>query len=272
MVCWVPRQAIGRTPTPPTKSWRGHDMTPNQGSGTFTWAADVLADEQMVLPLDKDIDMGAASVVGCAVMTGAGAALNAAQVRPGDSVAVFGAGGVGLSTIGACWALGAIPIIVVDVTDEKLEFARQFGATHLINATKEDPIAKIRELMGATGGVDFAFDTIGVKSAAEGVLQVARPRRRGEPRPGGCAVYVGVPHGPAPQLDQQQLVNGKQARGAVGGFCEPDKDFPTFIRWHRDGKLPLDKLVSRRYSLDQINEACADLRAGKIAGRAIVEF
>src|SRR5205085_9505666 len=135
-------------------------------------------------------------IIGCAVMTGAGAALNAAQVRPGHSVAIIGAGGVGLSVVQACANLSAYPIIVVDLAEEKLEFARKFGATIGINARNEDPVARVRELMGGelASGVDFAFDAIGSGRTMEQILHMARARRPGE-RDGGVAVLVGVPHG-----------------------------------------------------------------------------
>jgi Zn-dependent alcohol dehydrogenase len=213
------------------------------------------------------------SIIGCAVMTGAGAALNAARVRPGDSVAIIGVGGVGLSVVQACANLSAYPIIVVDLADDKLEFARQFGATIGINARTEDPVARVRELMGGepTSGVDFAFDAIGIGQTMEQILQMARGRQPGE-RDGGVAVLVGVPHGQLPTLPMHMLFGGKVYRGAPGGCSTPDRDFPLLVRWMQAGKLPLDLMVTRRYALEQVNEACDALARGEIAGRAIIEF
>jgi Zn-dependent alcohol dehydrogenase len=206
-------------------------------------------------------------------MTGAGAALNSAQVRAGNSVVVIGAGGVGLSGIQACANLSAHPIIVVDLTEDKLEFARKFGATIGINARNEDPVAKVRELMGGepTSGVDFAFDAIGSGRTMEQILHMARARRPGE-RDGGVAVLVGVPHGETPPLPMHMLFGGKVYRGAPGGCSTPDFDFPLLVRWFQQGKMPLDLMVTRRYGLEQINEAGDALAKGEIAGRAIVEF
>ena len=134
----------------------------------------VLQAVSRTVPLDKDVATDVTSIIGCAVMTGAGAALNAAQVRPGNSVVIIGAGGVGLSVVQACANLHAYPIIVVDLSDDKLEFARKFGATIGINARTEDPVARVRELMGGelTSGVDVAFDAIGIgqKHGVAGVL------------------------------------------------------------------------------------------------------
>src|SRR5919205_1276301 len=150
MVTWVQRNATRSTPrpTPPVVNYKGQQI--NYGApaftGTFTWSRDTVADQQMVVPLEKGVATDVTSIIGCAVMTGAGAALNAAQVRPGQSVAVIGVGGVGLSIVQACANLSAYPLIVVDLADEKLEFAKQFGATHFVNASREDAVQRVREL------------------------------------------------------------------------------------------------------------------------------
>src|SRR5918912_1415195 len=277
MVTWVQRNATRHTPrpTPANVTYRGQQVLfgAPAWTGTFTWARDTVADQQMVVPLGKDVATDVTSIVGCAVMTGAGAALNAAQVRPGNSVAVIGAGGVGLPIIQACANLSANPIIVVDLTDEKLEFAKKFGGTIGVNARKEDPVERVRQLMGGepTSGVDFAFDAIGIGRTMEQILHMARFRQPGE-RDGGVAVLVGVPHGEMPTLPMHMLFLGKVYRGAPGGCSTPDRDFPLLVRWYREGKLPLDLMVTRRYKLEQINEACDALARGEIAGRAIVEF
>jgi Zn-dependent alcohol dehydrogenase len=277
MVTWVQRNATRSTPrpTPARVTYKGEDVKFGAPAftGTFTWSRDTVADQQMVVALEKGVATDVTSIIGCAVMTGAGAALNAAQVRPGCSVAIIGAGGVGLSVIQACTNLSADPIIVVDLTDEKLSFARKFGATIGINARAQDPVERVRELMGGemSSGVDFAFDAIGSGRTMEQILHMARSRRPGE-RDGGVAVLVGVPHGETPPLPMHQLFGGKVYRGAPGGCSTPDHDFPLLVRWFKQGKLPLDLMVTRRYGLEQINEACNALAHGEIAGRAIVEF
>ncbi len=277
MVTWVQRNATRATPrpTPANVTYKGqpvHFGAPTF-TGTFTWSRDTVADQQMVVPLDKDVATDVTSIIGCAVMTGAGAALNAAQVRPGNSVVIIGAGGVGLSVVQACANLHAYPIIVVDLSDDKLEFARKFGATIGINARTEDPVARVRELMGGelTSGVDVAFDAIGIGQTMEQILHMARGRQPGE-REGGVAVLVGVPHGQMPTLPMHMLFGGKIYRGAPGGCSIPDRDFPLLVRWFKEGKMPLEEMVTRRYSLEQINEACDALARGEIAGRAIVVF
>jgi len=273
MVTWVPRGATRGTPPPVPANVTYKGQTVKYGApaytGTFTWSRDTVADQQMVVPLEPGVATDVTSIIGCAVMTGAGAALNAAQVRPGQSVAIIGVGGVGLSIVQACANLSAYPLIVVDLADDKLDFAKKFGATHGVNARNEDPVAKIRELTG--GGADVAFDAIGLKVTMEQVLQAVRDRLPGE-REGGTAVVVGVPHGEPAMPEMGMIFRGKVYRGAPGGCSTPDRDFPLLVRWFKEGKLPLDLMVTRRYTLEQINEACDALQRGEIAGRAIVEF
>ena len=273
MVTWVPRGAAPGlpAPTPAAVTYKGAPL--NFGApvytGVFTWAETVALDQQFVVPLPPGVATDVTSIVGCAVMTGCGAAINAAMVRPGDSVAIIGAGGVGLSIVQACANLGAYPIIAVDLTAEKLDFARQFGATHGVNAAEGDAVERVAEMTG--GGVEFAFDAIGVGRTIEQALMMARPRRLGD-REGGTAVLVGVPHGELPQVPVRMLFGGKVYRGAPGGSSRPDRDFPMLVRWFQEGRLPLDLMVTQRYRLEQINEACEALQNGAIAGRAIVEF
>jgi Zn-dependent alcohol dehydrogenase len=241
--------------------------------GMYTWCEHTVVDQQMLVKLGKDVATDVTCIIGCAVLAGCGAALNAAQVRAGQSVAVFGGGGVGLSIVQACKNSGASPIMVVDLSDEKLEFARQFGATIGINASQVDPVARIREIMGGTpsSGVDFAFDAIGVAKTTEQVIQAARGRQIWE-REGGTAVIVGVPHGQPAVPDMYQIAAGKVYRGAPGGIGWPERDYPRYVQWYKEGKLPLDLLVSQRYTLEQVNEGCDALAHGQIAGRAIITY
>ena len=273
MVTWVQRGAAPNLPRPSIAAVTYQGAPINYGApvftGVFTWAETVIVDEQFVVPLDAGVATDCTSIVGCAVMTGCGAVLNAAQVRPGNSVAVIGVGGVGLSIVAAAANMGAYPLIAVDLTDDKLAFAKRFGATHGVNAANEDAVDGIRRL--SNGGVDFAFDAIGVGKTMEQVLLAARPRVPGD-REAGTAVLVGVPHGEPPNLAMNLIFGGKVFRGAPGGSSRPDRDFPIFIRWFKEGRLPIDQMVTARYRLEQINEACDALAHGQIAGRAIVEF
>jgi Zn-dependent alcohol dehydrogenase len=274
MLTWVQRDRFESTPdpTPWPARYRGKQVRHGDRSptGVFTWAEVTIADQQYVVKLtDAEAPTDVTSIVGCAVMTGCGAVVNSARVRPGDSVAVIGAGGVGLCVLQAAYNMGAYPIMVVDLTDEKIAFAKQFGASIGINASREDAVARIVEI--TRGGADFVFDAIGLGKTTEQMLAATRPGMNGL-KDGGTAVLVGVPHGDPPTINPRDLFVGKIFRGAPGGSCRPDRDLPMFIRWFREGRLPLDRLVTRRYTLDQINEACNALAHGEIAGRAIVEF
>jgi Zn-dependent alcohol dehydrogenase len=276
MVTWVPRAPSANAPAPhaPELTYGGSPIAfgAPAWTGVYTWADSVLVDEQFVVGFgadDSDPPMDVTAIIGCAVMTGCGAVLNSAGVRTNDSVAVFGAGGVGLCVIQAAANAGASPVIAIDLTEEKIAFAKRFGATIGINAAQVNAIEAVRAASG--GGVDFAFDAIGVASTMEQILLAARPGQIGV-SDGGTAVLVGVPHGDPPNIPVRHLFGGKIYRGAPGGSSRPEHDFPIYLRWLREGRLPLTELVTRRYRLEEINEACASLEQGEIAGRAIIEF
>ena len=156
-----------------------------------TWAQDVLTLGDFVIPIPTDAPKDVSCIIGCAVLTGAGAVLHTVRVRAGDAVAVFGAGGVGLSAIQMAEILGAYPVIAVDLQDDKLEFAKEFGATHLINATQTNPVDAIRDI--TSGGVEYAFDTIGYRATNLQILEATRPGGTGPYNRGGSAVLVGMP-------------------------------------------------------------------------------
>ncbi len=267
IVTWVPRTPIKGRPAPQPTGVTYHEEVVH--GNVYTWGQDVLTSAEYVIPISKDDPTDVSSIVGCAVLTGAGAVLNTARVRPGNSVAVFGVGGVGLSAICMASILQAYPIIAVDLKDDKLEFAKQFGATHGVNASREDPVKAIHEI--TNGGVDFAFDAIGVRKTTEQILPATRGGGPGADNHGGMAVLIGMP-GKELTIDPGLFMfHQRQYRGSLGATY-PDKDFPMFLRWHREGKFPLDKLVTRRYKLEDINEACDALQSGEILGRAIIEY
>ena len=266
IVTWVPRTPP-RDRTPPTPTGVTYREELVHGP-VFTWSHDVLTSGELVVPISKDDPTDVSSIVGCAVLTGAGAVLNTARVRPGDTVAVYGVGGVGMSAIQMAAILEAYPIIAVDLRDDKLEFAKQFGATHGVNASQEDPVEAIKELTG--GGVDFAFDAIGLRVTNEQILPSTRAGGPGADNHGGMAVLIGIP-GKEMTINPRLFFQQRIFRGSLGATY-PEREFPMYLRWHREGKFPLDKLVTRRYKLEQINEACDALEGGEILGRAILEF
>jgi Zn-dependent alcohol dehydrogenase len=281
LVTWVPR-----TVEPGDRAPAGVRLDLADGSvaatgNVFTWADHTIADERYVVKAPPGTPKDLGSVIGCAVMTGAGAVLHTAPVQPGDSVAVFGVGGVGLSAVAAAAVAGADPVIAVDLSDEKLAMAARFGATELVNGSQGDAVEAVRALTRRPGirdmggqevsGVDFAFDCIGVPSTMAQILAAVRPGAFGYQR-GGTAVLVGVPQTTLELDTRDLLIHEKRYIGSIGGSCSPDRDFPTLVQWHRDGRLDLAALVTERFTLDQINEATTALDEGRISGRAILEL
>ena len=275
MVTWVPRSPQATYRAPAGASLTFGDGTTATGN-VFTWATHTVADELYVVKAPEATPKYSGAIIGCAVMTGAGAVLHSAEVKEGQSVAVWGVGGVGLSAIAAAHNAGANPIIAVDLEDEKLEMAKRFGATAGVNARTGDAVDGVRKLSPGTrptdlGGVDFAFDCIGRVVATQQAIAAVRRGHTAETR-GGSAYLVGVPTEPVLVDSIDLLLGEKRFIGSLGGSCIPDEDFPLFVSWYEAGKLDLDSLVTARYPIDEINQACADLQAGKIAGRAILDF
>lgn len=277
-VTWLPRgvQPPDRRPMP-AQVTQG-DGTVATSQGVFTWTDHTIADEIFIVPLPDDAPADVTAIVGCAVMTGAGAVMNTARVTPGSSVAVFGVGGVGCSALSAAKALGADPVIAVDITEEKLEFALCHGATIGVNASECDPVARIHELTPREGldlmgmpcsGVDFAFDCVGA-AVAQVVPSLRSKRWATDER--AVAVLVGIPS-VAPDIDIGSIMMQEQhLTGSIGGTSHPERDFPIFMDWYRRGDLDLDGLVTQRFALDEINEAVDALDNGRIAGRSILVF
>ncbi len=279
-VTWLPRgvQPPDRRPAP-AQITQG-DGTPAVSQGIFTWADHTIADEMFIVPMPDDAPDDVTAIVGCAVMTGAGAVMNTAGVTAGSSVAVFGVGGVGCSALSAAKALGADPIIAVDLNQEKLDFALRHGATIGVNASDCDPVAQIHDLTPQEGldfmgmscsGVDFAFDCIGAETTlGQVVLSLRKKRWASDER--AKAVLVGIPMS-VPAVDiADMLLHEKQLTGSIGGTCHPERDFPIFMDWYRRGDLDLDGLVTQRFALDEINEAVDALENGRITGRSILVF
>ncbi len=207
-----------------------------------------------VLPIDKDVGFQAAALVGCGVTTGVGAAIKTAQVHPGATVAVFGCGGVGLSVIQGARIAGAKQIIAVDISEEKMALAMEFGATHKV-APSDRPA---KEIMGLTNGigVDFAFEVIGLTATIEQCIRAARR--------GGKAVLVGVG-----SMEEKFAVNNlilpltsRTIQGCMYGSVNFKTDFPMYLDFYRNGLLDLDRMVTRTYTLDEAPQAFTDLESG----------
>ncbi len=232
------------------------------GVGTFSQYNTV--SERSVLPISPKIPFEVAAVVGCSVMTGAGAVLKKAKVEPGSSVAVVGTGGVGLSVIMGAVLANATQIIAIDILDNKLDKAKQLGATHTINAKKEDPVKKVMEITGGIGA-DYSFEVLGT---VETSLTTYRLIRRG-----GSAVILGIPDLEAKlslPLYEIPLME-KSILGSYYGSGNLPVDLPMFLDLYQIGRLPLDKMITQRYRFEDINQGFADMEAGKNA-RGVVIF
>lgn len=246
----------------PTQPDRVEPMNRLNGLGTF--ATETIVPQDVVIPIDKEIPLPQAALVGCGVMTGVGAALNTAKVQPGKSVAVFGCGGVGLNVIQGAAIAGAEPIIAVDLAANKLELGKQFGATHIVNASQTDPVEAIRELTGGQG-VHYAFEAIGlVPDPFKQSILCTRKR--------GITVYVGhAPENTPVDFDARILMPEKMVIGSMYGTCRPRVDFPRLLNLYRAGKLKLDELVTRTYRLEDVNNAFEALRKGEVA-RSVLDL
>jgi len=217
----------------------------NHHSGLSVMSEYVVVDRGSVVVIDRSVPLADAAVFGCAVMTGVGAVMNTAHIRPGDSVAVLGMGGVGLCGIMGARLAGAGTIIAVDREPAKLEVAASVGATHMVCARDADCVEQVRELTG--GGVDYAFDQAGTTDS----MALAYPMVRY----GGTVVVTGLPPAKAQfSVDQADLVSQeKSIRGSFQGSCVPVRDIPRFIRLYQEGRLPVNRLIDGHIGFDQVN-------------------
>src|SRR5881296_3599458 len=210
--------------------------------------------EESVIPIRKDAPLDVVCLVSCGVLAGAGPVFNRAKVPPGASVAVFGCGGVGLNTIQAARLVGAGQIIAVDVVKQKLAWAEEFGATHVVDASKEDPVARVQALSGRSG-VDFAFEVVGTQRTVEQALLSTHR--------GGTCVVVGVsPAGTRLSIDPGMLLQQRVLTGTSFGGGHQRTDVPLLLDLFMDGKYQLKELVSRRLPLAELNHAFDLMKRG----------
>ena len=249
---------------PSSRPLLGDTGTPvDQLTGLGTFGTHTVVPEVAAVRIDEDVPFAQAALLGCGVVTGVGAAINTARVQPGASVAVFGCGGVGLNCMQGSAIAGASTIIAVDLLDGKLELAREFGATHTVNASREDPVDRIKELTGGAG-VDYAFEAIGLVEAPF-VQSILCTRNR------GLTVWVGhAPDNTAVSIDAKALAYEKMVMGSLYGSARPQVEFPRLLDLYKAGKLKLDELVSRRFPLDEINTAFDVLGKGEVARSVII--
>jgi len=242
------------------RRWRG-DGVLHHHLGVSAFAEQVVVSAHSAVKVDADLPFEVAALFGCAVLTGVGAVLNAAHVQPGESVVVFGLGGVGLAALLGARYAGADPLVAVDVVADKLERARELGATHAIPGGPQ-AVEQIREATG--GGAMHVIETVG--SAAVLAEAYAATRR------GGTTVTVGLPH-PEQQLSipaVSLVTEEKTLRGSYLGSSVPARDIPRLVDLYREGRLPVDRLLTHRLALDELNEGFDRLARGEAVRQAVV--
>lgn len=244
-------------------SYSCHGETINAG-GVTTFNEYALVSENRVVPLPEGVPMDVGVLFGCAVPTGAGIVLNEIKPIDGSSIAIFGLGGIGMSALMATLLFRCAKVIALDVVPAKLALAREFGATDTINAADGDVLQHVLRLTDGKG-VDYAVDASGRTSSIELAFSAVR-------RGGGLCVFASHPdQGSRISIDPYELICGKQIRGSWGGGSSPDLDIPRFGELFRQGRLPLGRLLTKRYTLAQINEALDDLEHGRV-GRPLIEI
>lgn len=245
---------------PPRVTQGDVPVEPFVGLGGF--AEHILVDRSAVVTLPDAMPLDRACLLGCAVVTGLGAVRHTAQVRSGETVAVIGCGGVGLNVIQGARLVGASRIIAIDRLPAKLDRARLFGATDVVDASSTDPVAVVRELTGS--GVDHVFDVVGLTSTLAQGFAMLDTR--------GLLTMVGVPH-PDVRLDVPavDLLLEKRIQGTKMGSTRFRLDIPLYAQMYLDGRLMLDELISERVSLNDVNAALADLD-NPIGARAVLTF
>jgi alcohol dehydrogenase len=230
--------------------------------GVSAFADYCVVNRGSLVKIDNQLPFDEAALFGCAVLTGVGAALNTADMFPGAKVAVVGLGGVGLNALFGAKVGGASEVIAIDVHDDKLELAKQLGATAVVNAKDEEAVKKVKEI--TDGGVDFGFEMAGSVQAMELAYRITRR--------GGTTVTAGLPHPEArwPLQHVNLTAEERTVKGSYVGSCVPTRDVPRFIDLYRKGMLPVNKLMSDHISLEQINEGFDRLASGHTVRQIIM--
>lgn len=240
--------------------WNGRKV--NAGGITTFANFSVIAENRLTV-IPEGLSLRHAALIGCAVPTGAGVVFNTAQPRPGQSVVVFGVGGIGNCAVAAASASGCVPVIAVDINPDKLALAKKFGATHTIDSKQSDAVTEIQKLV--KGGVDFAIEATGVPAVMRQALACVRQQ-------GGTAVVIGnAKFGDKLEFDPRELNMGKRLLGTWGGDNVPDRDYPRYARLMASGKLDLEPLLTKSYALTEVNAALDDLEHGR-AARPLIQM
>lgn len=255
------RKGLGIEGSPPVYRWRGRRL--NAGFVT-TFNRHAIVAENRVTPVPSGTDLKTAALLGCAVTTGFGVVQNNAKVKIGESIVVYGAGGIGLNIVQAAAMVSAYPIIAVDLFEGKLELARRMGATHVINSSAGEAGGSITEIVG-TRGLDVFVDNTGVPE----IIQLGYGLVKSQ----GRVVLVGVPRkGNDITIYSLPIHMGKTLIGSFGGDARPHEDIPRYLHMNEAGRLDLSALITHTDTLDNINDTIARARSGEVAGRSVIDL
>jgi S-(hydroxymethyl)glutathione dehydrogenase/alcohol dehydrogenase len=257
---WV--KGSGIDSRPPRFNYKGKVLS---AGWVTTFSEYTIASENRLTPVPQGAPGDVLALLGCAVTTGLGIVFHNARLLPGESIAVFGVGGVGLNVVQGADLVNAYPIVALDRSDAKLEFARRFGATHTVNVDEVDPAAALEALSRGLG-FDAVVDTTGINTVRETAYNATRQKA-------GTTILCGVPFAADRlSIDSFPLHMGRRIIGSHGGDTVPDLDIPRFFELYRLGKLRLDELITNRFKLAEINQAVEAMRAGQVCGRCLIEM
>jgi aryl-alcohol dehydrogenase len=244
----------GARPDGSTTLKKGDQVVHGSFFGQSSFANFALANEGNVVKVRKDVPIEILGPLGCGVLTGAGAVMNTLQPLAGSSIAVFGVGTVGMSAILGAVVCGCTTIIAVDILQDRLEKAKEFGATHTINSSEVDPVEAIQEITG--GGAEFTLECVGNPA-------VLSPSVESLPSLGVCGLLGVVPPGTEVTFDMDLIMNGRTVKGIIEGDAIPDLFIPKLIELHRQDRFPFDKLI-KFYPFEDINQAAEDMEKGLV--------
>jgi aryl-alcohol dehydrogenase len=253
-VNFLPLNFSGARPDGTTTLRKGDQVIHGSFFGQSSFATYALATERNIVKVAKDVPLEILGPLGCGVMTGAGAVMKSLQAGPGSSIAIFGVGPVGMSAILAAVVCECALIVAVDIHEDRLKAAKEFGATHTVNAGKEDPVHAIQEITG--GGPHFTLECVGNPAVFRQTVDVL-------PILGVCGLVGVVAPGTEVVLDMDRIMNGRTVKGIIEGDAVPDQFIPELIALYQQGKFPFDRMITY-YPFDEIEKAVEDMEKGLV--------
>jgi S-(hydroxymethyl)glutathione dehydrogenase / alcohol dehydrogenase len=260
VLTWIKGKGLD---VPQTKYQKVDGTIINSGA-ISTFMEYVVISENRLVAINKKMPLKEAALLGCAIPTGAGIIINTIKLSKGETIAIFGMGGIGLSALLAAKFQKAAIIIAIDVFDNKLDYAIKLGATNIINAKKQDVLSEILKITNKCG-VDYAVECAGKKESMEVAFKSVRDKN------GICVVTGNLPQGESIAIDPFDLIKGKKIIGTWGGETQPDINIPIFVDWFLNGKIDFKKIISKCYKLAEINEALDSL-CGGMPGRPLINM